>query len=196
MSGVQQSHFPSLPPGHDRTPSFGAGTGTPFSAAPRPKSSATLYVSIGVVSLGLAVIGGVVISKQRSAPAADPVTTPAGDYSIDVRTTPENAVVEIDGAAAGTGHVVRSFPRDKQSHVLRVSAPNHETLLTQFDDQRPPPTLLVLRSIGAPTVIAGSASAVPAPPRPPVMGGAPVPKGGGPKGKTDRPRTDNIDPWE
>jgi len=203
-------HLASVPHGgyHDRTPSFGAGTGTPFSSAPRQKSSAGLYASIAVVMIAILAVGGVFLSRKGStASPPDPTPVPVGGeaFSVDVRTTPESASIEVDGVAAGIGHLVRPFPRDKQVHTMRVSANGYETLLVQFDDQRPPPSLLVLRpTVGG--VIAASASAGQA--KPPIVGGGPhlppqIPAGKGgpvapvpPKGKPDRPRTDNIDPWE
>ena len=204
-------HLASIPHGgyHDRTPSFGAGTGTPFSSAPRQKSSAGVYASIAVVMIAILAVGGVFLSRRGSAtspPEPTPVPVGGDAFSVDVRTAPESASIEVDGVAAGIGHLVRPFPRDKQVHTMRVSANGYETLLVQFDDQRPPPSLLVLRPTTG-SVIAASASAGQA--KPPIVGAgaphpppqmppgkvgpvAPVP----PKGKPDRPRTDNIDPWE
>ncbi|MBS2014633.1 MAG: protein kinase [Deltaproteobacteria bacterium] len=202
-------HLASLPPAyHDRTPSFGAGTGTPFTSAPRQKTSATVYVAVAMVMIALLVGGGVLLTRRPSAATTpDGPTASLGDtFTIDVRVTPESAAIEVDGVAAGAGHLVRQLPRDKQSHVLRISAPGHEALLVSFDEQRPPPSMIVLRASAA-TVIAPSSSVAPIKPptafgpthpvQPPGVG--PVrqpPPVTAPKGKTDRPRTDNIDPWE
>jgi len=203
-------HHP-MPMGmHDRTPSFGAGVNSSFHGMPPPKRSATAIISVIAVGLvGLALIGVVVLrmSARGRAGDSDPTAASAGAaFTIDVQSTPDGAVFELDGAAVGSGHLTRQFPRDGQKHVLRVSAPGYETLLVQFDEARPPPTMLALRASAQPvastTLAGGGSSGNPANTAPKPLVNAPRPNPGPapgppPKGKpTDRPRTDNIDPWE
>ena len=186
---------------NDRTPSFGAGHSSSLQVPPPAKKSGAVLVTLAVLGLiGLALIGAVVLrGTTRKPPAEDGVAAAAaGPFTVDVQSTPEGAVFELDGTAAGAGRFTKQLPRDGVKHVLRISAPGYETLLVQFDDTRPPPSIVALR-----------ASVVPAssittngerPPKPPVT---PPPVGAGQrppppvKGKPpERPRTDNIDPWE
>jgi hypothetical protein len=111
-------------------------------------------------------------------------------FDVDVAAVPETSTIEVDGVPVATGRFTRIYPRDGQRHVLRVSAPAHESVLVEFDEARPPPAHVTLRATAARPVNA------PPPPIPHVA--APPPKVGPPttKGGGDRPKTDNIDPWE
>jgi eukaryotic-like serine/threonine-protein kinase len=194
---------------HDRTPSFGAGMNSSVQGMPAPKRSSTALVTVAVVGLvGLALIGAVVLRVSGRAPETESVAGAAGAaFTVDVQSTPDSAVFELDGAAVGNGRLSKQFPRDGQKHVLRISAPGYESLLVQFDESRPPPSLVALRASAQPvasTTLAGGGNApstgntgpkppiVAAPPNPGPRPGPPPPKGK----PTDRPRTDNIDPWE
>jgi serine/threonine protein kinase len=210
MSG--SGHYPHVMPagmGHDRTPSFGAGINSSIHAPPPKKSSAPL-IALAVLALVGAGLIGVVVSRstaRRAAAAAEGETggaASAATFSVDVQTTPDSAVIELDGVSVGSGRLTKQFPRDGRQHVLRVAAPGYETLLVEFDATRPPPTILGLRA----TTGGGAASSTLAGKGPPpvITGKPPAPVGASPvtnvrtapvpKGKPDRPRTDNIDPWE
>ena len=188
---------------HDRTPSFGAGLNSSMQGVPAPRRSSTALVTLGVLGLvGLGLIGAVLFRVSNRKPPGDPESTAAASaasFTVDVQSTPESAVFELDGAAAGAGRFTRQLPRDGVKHVLRITAPGYETLLVQFDDVRPPPSIVALRASATPassTITGAGTTTV----RPPVVTPPPNPgpRPGPPvKGKpTDRPRTDNIDPWE
>lgn len=192
-----------MPPGttppagtYDRVPSFGHGN-TMASPGPERRSGAALATTLGVALAALVVLGVVVLKKTgRATPAEQPpgasVAVPSSTFDVVVETSPETAVVEVDGVAAGTGRFARTFVRDGRKHVLRVSAPGHESLLVEFDDARPPPARVALR----PIAVAGG-TAAPTPPKGGSGPSAPGTKGGkGAKGSDPRPKTDNIDPWE
>jgi hypothetical protein len=211
------SGYPSTtPPGAavDRLPSY--GTGSAMLPVARPRGSGTITAVIGL-SLGLAVLVSVIVLRTarrddtiRTAAAASAAET----FTLDLQVTPPSAIIEIDGAVAGTGRVAKALPRDGRSHVLRLSAPGYESLLVEFKETTLPPPAIGLRPIA------------PAPSQPPFNGqtgasvgqSAPVGAQGGapgahrgpapgpsptatPAGKTKgssdaRPKTDNIDPWE
>jgi hypothetical protein len=75
--------------------------------------------------------------------------------------------------------------------VLRVSAPGYETILIELDEAHPPPASVALRP--APTPIS---STTPAKPAQHGAGAKQGGQGGAGKNPDNRPRTDNIDPWE
>ncbi|MDB4942752.1 MAG: hypothetical protein JWP97_2286 [Labilithrix sp.] len=192
------------PGSHDGTPSFGAGIHSSVQPLPAPrKSPAALLALAALVFVGLGVAAAIVVkgSAHKEAAAASSGQPPTS-FSVDVQAQPESAMFELDGAALGTGRLSRSFGRDGQQHVLRVSAPGYETLLLQFDENRPPPSLVALRAGTGSTTMAGTAapSATPPPKAPTVQAPPPFRPGPTPpptgKKSTDRPRTDNIDPWE
>lgn len=209
----QYPHVMPIGMGHDRTPSFGAGINS--SIQPAPKKSSAALVAVAVLALvGVGLIGLVVSrsSAKRAATGdaegtagATAAATTGGTFAVDVLTTPDSAVVELDGVAVGSGRLTRQLANDGQKHVLRVSAPGYETLLVEFDATRPPPSILALRAASsdvASSTLAGknTAPAATTGARPPVVvapaTGPNVRPPAGAKGKPDRPRTDNIDPWE
>jgi serine/threonine-protein kinase len=193
---------------HDRTPSFGAGIGTSIHAH-APKRSSTAAITVAVLALIAAGLVGVLLTRmsaRRAAASGEADVAAAANattYAIDVQTSPESAALELDGVAVGSGQLVKQLPRDGQQHVLRVSAPGYETLLVQFDETRRPPNVMALHASAAgmpSTTLAGKSPG--AGPRPPAPAGAgpQAPANARPgqnvKGKPERPRTDNIDPWE
>jgi serine/threonine protein kinase len=196
--------YPSTsPPGmHERAASFGPAAAS-MPGTPPPRSSGLLVV-IGAALLAMLAIGFVVAKySSRASAAADAQPSvaappPESDavlpatYAVEVTTIPAETTIEIDGVAVGAGHVSRTFPHDGQKHVLRVSAADHETLLVEFDETRPPPERISLRPIAHAGGKASSGGA------PSTGGGASRGGGSGGKGKTgdSRPKTDNIDPWE
>jgi hypothetical protein len=211
-SGQQQHFVPMGAAMHDRTPSFGSGIGSSISAGPPKRGSAAL-VTVAVVALVGAGLIGVALSRmsaKRAAAASDGDATaaPAGTtFAVDVQTTPDTAVFELDGISVGSARLERRFARDGQKHVLRVSAPGYETLLVSFDETHPPPSIIGLHASpggAASSALAGKGPAIPpnVAPKPttvvapgPAAGARPAP-GPNVKPKPDRPRTDNIDPWE
>jgi serine/threonine-protein kinase len=199
------------PPGsYDGTPSYSLG-GRSFPGAPAPEKksgagSIALIIGLLVATLGLVGIGIVkVAGKTASAgtppePAIVASDAPAAQpsaYALAIRVVPETAAFELDGLPAGTGSLSRSLPRDGRKHALRVSAPGYETIFVEFDDARPPPASLALRPAAQP---GGSAAPSRAGGSQHGTGPGPGPAGGkqGGSGKNpdNRPRTDNIDPWE
>ncbi len=210
--------YPSAtPPGaaFDRFPSYGAGTATsPPNIAPVRGSGAVTAV-IGL-SLGLAILVSVVM--LRTARRDDPIrsaaaATAAEAFTVDLQVSPATALIEIDGATAGTGHASKAFPRDGRNHTLRLSAPGYESLLVEFKDTSPPPPAIGLRPL-APAGAAGEspsgagqqAGAAAGQAQGGALGArrgaaaSPIPTStpaGKMKGNSEpRPKTDNIDPWE
>lgn len=193
-------HQSATPPGgaYDRTPSYGTGGGGYFPGAQPPKKSsiAGTAMAIGFLVATLAIVG-VMVAKWNK-PAAPTIEAPAAVTSaapltinVSLRVTPESAAIELDGAPAGTGRLERSLPRGQ--HHLRVTAPGYADVYQDFDDAHPPPSTISLRPLSQTANPPGSAT------RPVVhggQGGAPGGKTPGGKNPTDRPRTDNIDPWE
>lgn len=197
--GDHAGAFPSTtPPGaaHERLPSYGAGTSGPVA---RPRSSGMITAVVGL-SLGVAVLASVLVVRgtRRDEASRSPAAEAAAEtFTLDLQVTPATALIEIDGVAAGSGQVSRSFPRDGKTHTLRLSAPGYESLLVEFKDSNPPPPAIGLR----PSVPAASSNAAaPGPAGRPTSAARPTP-GPAPTGKVKgnsdgRPKTDNIDPWE
>ncbi len=81
-----------------------------------------------------------VAPDSRLPVAAAPVEMPEQPaiYRIEVRTDPEDAEIELDGVKVGTGSLTLDLPRNGTAHLLRVSAPEHETREFTFNDQPPP----------------------------------------------------------
>ncbi|MBX3217996.1 MAG: protein kinase [Labilithrix sp.] len=191
--------FPSTtPPGavHERLPSYGAGTTGPVA---RPRSSGMITAVIGL-SLGVAVLASVLVvrSSRREDAGRPAAVEPAGEtFTLDLQVTPATALIEIDGVAAGSGQISRSFPRDGKTHTLRLSAPGYESLLVEFKDSSPPPPAIGLRP-SVPSAATSGAAPVATGRQPPVARPSPGPAPTGKvKGNSDgRPKTDNIDPWE
>jgi serine/threonine-protein kinase len=218
MGGEPYRHHVPMGMVHEPTPSFGAGINSSIPVlAPKKSSGAVIAIALGalaIVGVGLITVVVTRSSARRGASGADPESGAQVDrgptFEIDVQATPDSAVMELDGVSVGSGRLTKQLPRDGQKHVLRVSAPGYEALLVEFDATRPPPSILGLRSSAAP----GGGGAVTATGDgaggkgvPGVIGGKPpvvVAPAGGPnvrpqpnvKGKPERPRTDNIDPWE
>ena len=204
--GPRSGEHAYAPMMHDRTPSFGAGINSSIHA-PAPKRSSTALVTVAILGLlGIAMIGAVVtrVKGMTGAEADGVAASGASALTVDVQSTPEGAIFELDGTAVGNGHLTRQLARDGQKHVLRITAPGYETLLLQFDETHPPPSLVALRASAQPvasTTLAGGTPANGANPAPPGPKATIPPNPGvrpGPtvKAKPDRPRTDNIDPWE
>ena len=195
-------HQSATPPAgaYDRTPSYGTGGGYfPGTGSHQPKKSsfAGAAMAIGFLAVTLAVVG-VMITKwskptttTTTAPPAVSTMQPAA-YALALRVVPDNAAIERDGVSVGTGKLDRSLPRDGRKHVLRVSAPGYSDSFSEFDDAHPPPSNIALRPGGSTANPQGSATK-PGPHQ--GSSGGPAGKPGG-KNPTDRPRTDNIDPWE
>lgn len=211
-SGVQPTSLhPSAtpPPGtHDGTPSYSlGGRSFPGSAPPKKSGGAGIAMVVGLLVATLAVVG-VALVKFAGKPAtagtsADVTSAPGGSvaapeassYAVAIHVVPESAAFELDGVPAGTGSLSRSLPRDGRKHVLRVSAPGYETILVELDEAHPPPASVALRP--APTTLSSTTPARPGPQH--GAGGAAGPggkQGGAGKNPDNRPRTDNIDPWE
>lgn|GEM_PF-451856 len=211
--GLSAPGYPSTtPPGAavDRLPSY--GTGTAASPVARPRGSGAITAVIGL-SLGLAVLVSVIVLRAsrrddaiRTAAAASATET----FMLDLEVTPATALIEIDGAVAGTGRLSTVLPRDGRSHVLRLSAPGYESLLVEFKDTSPPPPAIGLRPLSPSPVQASNGQNAPAGGQGQGQGGGPAAHRGPsaaptpaptPAGKTkgnsdSRPKTDNIDPWE
>jgi serine/threonine-protein kinase len=188
------SHPSTTPPGaaFDRLPTYPTyGTGRPV-APPRGNGLITAIVGGSVVLaiiVALVVLkGGLIGGAKKDDKAAASATPAVVTYAIDLAVTPATATIELDGAPVGSGRLVQTMTKDGRVHRLAISAPGYETVRTEFDDVRPPPTTLVLRPLPS------APSSTPTP----VTGGT-KPAGGKPSGgkKGDnRPKTDNIDPWE
>lgn len=189
--------YPSTtPPGatFDRLPTYPTyGTGQPV-APPRGNGMIAAIVGASVV---LAILGALVVLKgglfggktEDPGKTDDPsVAAPAvTTYAVDLAVTPANASIELDGAPVGTGRLVQTMTKDGRVHRLRITATGYEPVSTDFDDVRPPPTSIALRPLPTapsttPTHVGG--------------GGKTGGKSGAGKKGDNRPKTDNIDPWE
>ena len=111
-------------------------------------------------------------------------------YTVELKVTPTEALIELDGRAVGSGALSSTFRADAKRHTLRVSAPGHETRTFEFDVTSPPPAVIDLGQIAAkedPTKRAkGTAKGNVAPKT--------APSAGGPKGTGLQ--TDGADPWD
>ena len=103
--------------------------------------------------------------------AAPPPPRPPETFEVEVTVSPQSAALELDGEAAGTGHLQRRLPIDHHPHVLRASAPNYVAREIEFVDEPPPPQLELVAAPEAPR----PAAKRPAPPRPPKHPAAPEP---------------------
>lgn len=210
-SGVHpmNMHPSATPPAgsYDGTPSYSlGGRSFPGGPAPEKKSGAAgVAMIVGLLVATLAVVGLAIFKFAGSKPAnagtlpeppsaTTSTTAPQGSaYALAVRVVPENAAFELDGVPAGTGSLSRSLPRDGRSHTLRVSAPGFEALLLSFDDAHPPPATISLRPA---TNGAGSGTPTKVGPQHGSGASSGGKQGGSGKNPDNRPRTDNIDPWE
>ncbi|MBX3232415.1 MAG: serine/threonine protein kinase [Labilithrix sp.] len=178
----------TTPPGFERLPTYPTyGTGRPV-ASPRGNGLITAVVGASVVvAILVSVIvlkggvGGGKTGETTTAASAAPAT-----FVLDVSANPPTAAIELDGAAAGTGRIVKTLPKDGAKHALRITAPGHEPYTREFDADSPPPVMIPLKPIAA------APSATPTHQPTQKAGGKAT---GGKKGD-GRPKTDNIDPWE
>ena len=92
-------------------------------------------------------------------------------------------MIELDGAPAGTGRVVKTLPKDGKKHKLEIKAAGYTTFGREFDAETPPPAVIPLEAVAA---------AVPSATPTTKAGG----KGTSGKKGDGRPKTDNIDPWQ
>jgi len=213
---------PPLPPVTDRTPSYSLAGGSLPGYAPTAKASRAGSVMLGAMLVATLLVGGLAVVKFTGGPKAvgaldsptgatvTSAASPAeGTYAVTISVSPANASVELDGVAVGAGAIHRTLPKDGRQHALRVSAPGHETVYTTFDEHRPPPSSIALRpaSAGAPAAASHAPASSPAgrgDVRPIEKASGSSHGGGSGGGKQtgsgknpdNRPRTDNIDPWE
>ncbi|HEY8925699.1 MAG TPA: protein kinase [Polyangia bacterium] len=143
---------------------------SPF-AAPVPnlkKSRAPLFIGIGVIAVAGAIVGvmqlgggglgSVIPTSSRSDDSAStrtgekhpPSVLPAPTFRVEVETDPREAAIELDGRPVGTGAFDQRLPSDGTGHVIVVRAPGYRDTTVRFTD-RPPPHLLTLEAITAPT---------------------------------------------
>jgi serine/threonine-protein kinase len=191
---VPSSFPPGTPPAQvmDRMPSYGAGTSVPQLPRPRAASGAMTAVIALIVGVAVLVMAIVLRGPRRSDElhAATAPPKPIATYGIDLQVSPPTAVVRIDNVVVPAGRIMKSYPRDGQHHTLQASAPDHESLTLEFDENAPPPAAIALRSLPKPVVTPqGGTHRSP----------SPAPTGGAvkTKGNSDKaPKTDNINPWE
>ena len=191
------SHPSTTPPGavFDRLPTYPTyGTGRPV-APPRGNGlvpaivggSVVLAILVSVLVLKGGLLGG---GKKDEKSAAAATSAPVvGTYAVDLAVTPPSAAIELDGVPVGTGRLVQTMTKDGRVHRLKITAAGFEPVNTDFDDVRAPPTTLALRPLP-------SAPSAASEPRPIERGGKPSGRPAGGKKGDNRPRTDNIDPWE
>ncbi len=206
--GGPTAGLPPSGPIQDSTPSFGDGTNRSIPAPTSRTFSWSRAIVAAAVGLPLLFVLGFVASWWSKASVVSGLSVPpevsaATTFSIDVRCIPESATIELDGVPVGAERLTRVFNQDGQKHELRVSAPIHEAVVIAFDSANPPPNVIALPASIVRAVPSASAGRKPPPiatGRPP---GAVLSTGtsvgrpsGSVKAKPDRPRTDNIDPWE
>jgi serine/threonine-protein kinase len=136
---------------------------------PRPRRRRGAGIAIGaVVVLGAAAAAAVVVAwPDQPAPVPGPAAAPAPapaprTFPVEVRTTPPEALLELDGEAAGRGELSRELPIDGTTHRLRVSADGHREQVVVFRDA-PPPGLVILDPVAATAPPAGPPVAAPPP---------------------------------
>jgi serine/threonine-protein kinase len=97
------------------------------------------------------------------APAAAPAPAPAsvGTYRVELTVEPASATLSVDDAPAGTGRLVRDFPKDGRLHTLIVKAPGYLDRQVEFSELAPPDRRVVLARAGKPDP-ASQASSLPA----------------------------------
>ena len=112
--------------------------------APSKQGPRIAYVLVGLVVLvGAMVAGGAVVQTVLHPDAPVPVSLPGtaveatATYTLAVRVQPSTAVLELDGNAAGTGLLLRSFTADGRPHTLRIAAPGYESRTLTFHEAIP-----------------------------------------------------------
>jgi serine/threonine protein kinase len=182
-------NLPMTPPG-----------GIPMMRLPQAAPNRFPFVAafIGAIALlGAAVVSVKMVKTAQPVPSASAAPAPIATFDVRTRVNPESATLEVDGKAAGTGTIARSFPRDGTRHTLRAYASGYEPASLEFDEATPPPPVLTLRAaderaLAAPASASASATASASararPGAPPFVGRPGAPRPG--------TRTDNIDPWQ
>ena len=190
--------YPSHP---SATPPASASFDRSFVHGGQPQNSGAtlraLAMPLGGLALAAAVLVAILLARNPGPRTTTAQPPPATTFVVEVATVPETATIEVDGVAVGTARFSRAFVKDGQKHTLRVSAPAHETVLVAFDDVLLPPSHIALRP--APVAEKPQGKNPDKPVVAPIPhGGAPVIKAGGAATKPtgERPKTDNIDPWE
>jgi hypothetical protein len=139
--------------------------------APGSAGSPVFGPSLGqrIVVVVVAILGALTLfwlMLSRSGSPPQPVTQDP-TFSFAVTTSPRDAEIVIDGVSVGAGAVTRSLPSDGVQHTLLVKADGYVPVQVTFNERQLPPSLIQLQPIPA----------------------------NGPEAN-DRPKTDNIDPWE
>jgi hypothetical protein len=194
--GLYPSHPSATPPA---SASFDRSFVQGGQAANPSATLRALAMPLGGLALAAAVLIAILIARNPGTRTTSQPPPAATTFIVDVATVPESATIEVDGVAVGTARFSRAYAKDGQKHVLRISAPAHETILVEFDDARLPPSHIALRPVAV-----SEKQPTKTPDKPvasPIShgGGGPVIKTGGgaaTKPTGERPKTDNIDPWE
>jgi hypothetical protein len=114
------------------------------SAPRRPQRSSAPWVLGAVTLLGGAAAYALlqqplpVVAPADAPAAAAPAAGVEATYECSVRTRPDSARIEFDGAHVGDGVFTARLPLDGASHVIRLSAPGFEPMALTFRDAPPP----------------------------------------------------------
>ncbi len=140
------------------------------------------------------------------APAEAPANTVGATYDVVIHATPAHAEIEMDGVVMGKGTFATAVAKDGTAHEIVVSCEGYVTRHVTFRDAAPvasielrPETVAIESATPQPPRVvhrrprrrtkkkAGSAdSAAPAAPQP-------TPS---PRPTSDKPQTDNRNPWD
>jgi hypothetical protein len=147
---------------------FGHATGE-FGGSSRPvprlrPSRAPLFIGIGAIAIGGAVVGVMQlgggtssstrtnrkapsisgsIDERRVEPPPEPPT-----FRVEIETDPRVAKIELDGRPVGSGSLDQRLPSDGTDHVIVARAPGYREVTVHFVD-RPPAHLLTLDPVPA-----------------------------------------------
>jgi serine/threonine protein kinase len=113
------------------------GVAVEGTVAPRPRSRAPWAVLALVVMAaafwGVRSYTDVFDTRDdTTAAAATPAPAPPADYEVDIRATPANASIAIDGVPIANGRYRASFASDGAVHTVTLTAPDHTTVQRRF----------------------------------------------------------------
>ena len=151
-------------------------------------SRAPLFIGIGVIAVGGAVVGIMQLGDVTSSSTRTNRKTPSSDerrveqpppepptFRVEIETDPRVAKIELDGRPVGSGSLDQRLPSDGTDHVIVARSPGYREVTVHFVD-RSPPHLLTLDPVPAaqpnpPTAKADSPSTNISPPSSSERGG-------------------------
>jgi serine/threonine-protein kinase len=115
---------PSLPPGAPSLmPDADPIAAEPVAAASRGKTAVVWLAALGAIAL-FALFGSRYVGSQSAPVTRETAAVPASARLV-FRVKPQDAQIEIDGTARGSGDLELLVPADALQHRVVVSAPGH-----------------------------------------------------------------------